>query len=244
MSVRKAPAWWRRCRLERGNGRSPGVDLESRAQVFKLGLKFSSPVASEPPLWQTHDLFLFVMAGHMSPTDAVRLVLERVHAGKGVLEAVDQVRASLGIGGRALRSAYYHARGKGVAYHGNNILTAAKDRGLVFAAQVFIHTYFALTRPKLTELVRDLWGTQMEPTWAREWIKRYRTELSARLAKALSDKRNNSSVFESDPGMGRPARRLPQGAAPAPWVYSDPRRVPLGGGEVQDGGEADSGCGP
>lgn len=76
------------------------------------------------------------MAGYMSPANAVPLVLECVHAGEGVLEAIDQVNPSLGIGGGALRLVYYRARGKGVAHLGNNILTAAEDRGLVYVAQV------------------------------------------------------------------------------------------------------------
>lgn len=71
------------------------------------------------------------MAGHTSPADAVPLVLERVHAGAGVLDAIEHVSASLGVRVGAVRSAYYRARGEGVAHHGNNVLTAAEDRGLV-----------------------------------------------------------------------------------------------------------------
>lgn len=44
-------------------------------------------------------------------------------------------------------------------------------------------------------MVEDLWGKKVGSTWARDWVKRHRKDLSTRTCKVLSDKRNSSSVF-------------------------------------------------
>lgn len=127
---------------------------------------------------------------------AVPLIMERVRAGELLKDALLAVHGSTGFTVGALRTAYYAARGGEGVHHGNNILSAAEDLALLYAAQAFSHTNFPLTRPQLASLVRDLWGKKVGETWARSWVKRHREHLSSRTAKALADKRNSTSVFE------------------------------------------------
>lgn len=45
-------------------------------------------------------------------------------------------------------------------------------------------------------MVDDVWGKKAGPTWAREWFKSHRQDVSVLACQALSDKRNSSSVLE------------------------------------------------
>lgn len=168
----------------------------------------------------------------MSTAEAVPLVQERVRNGESVLDALEAVAASEGITAGALRSAYYRAREGAGTHHGNCILTATEDQALVYAAQAFSYTNFPLSRARLASLVDQLWGKRVGITWARDWTKRHRTELSTRTCKALSDKRTSSSVYEEVVEWADQLGNFIQERKLPPWAvinYDECRLV--GGGE-------------
>lgn len=75
-------------------------------------------------------------------------------------------------------------------------MTAAEDRSLVCTAQGFIYAHAALTRADLASLFKELWGKEVRETWARDWVRRQKKELSTRACKSPEDKRSSASAYD------------------------------------------------
>lgn len=132
----------------------------------------------------------------MTTAELLSAMVAAVADGEAVGDVCDRFAASTGFSKSKIRTIYYRGRDQAEKHHGNSLLTPTEDRALVYAAQAFSYANYALTRTQLTAVVDDLWDKKAGPTWAREWVKRHRQDLSVRACKALSEKRNSSSVFE------------------------------------------------
>lgn len=121
-----------------------------------------------------------VMAAVPTTAALSKVTMERVEAVERLRDVSRDVHHSSGRSESSLLSAFRRARLGAPHLHGNSILTASEDQSLAYTAQAFSYANAALTRADLASLVKELWGKEVGETWAREWIRGHKNELSTR----------------------------------------------------------------